>query len=366
MATGGYNLRSRKSALVTPASKGIGGTTVGDVAAPANPTQNVEPVVNCIAGADFYIGSSVPADNVSAVNEHVVFAINPLDEPNDHLSPEQLDAVNQAVANLSDKQRDSYRRRHPKTPNNVQASASRDKGKGADPCNWGAADIPEYKLETTTQHALLEKANQNAERTGERAKKHKKRSKTKEHEHRKRSKDKKKSKTRKEVATMNDTRQTSVFSNALAGIANHICCIANASKGNTTSRLTDSHLLSWKGTGQRQGLLTSTFGQSNEKTQETEQEVLEEVQRKGKSKNKYRHRGSQSSDELSSDSSSSDDYSNDDHNPDSPSDNSSSSSSSESSTSSSSSSSGSDGSDNSSSDSKSTSSDDTDYDCPNH
>ncbi|KAJ3576616.1 hypothetical protein NP233_g311 [Leucocoprinus birnbaumii] len=44
MATGGYNLRSRKSALVAPASEGVGGNTAGDVAAPADPAQNVEPV----------------------------------------------------------------------------------------------------------------------------------------------------------------------------------------------------------------------------------------------------------------------------------------------------------------------------------
>ncbi|KAJ3574142.1 hypothetical protein NP233_g1958 [Leucocoprinus birnbaumii] len=293
MATGGYNLCSHKSALVAPASEGIGGNTAGDVAAPADPAQNVEPVVNHVAGVDFYspspltpsppgsweqvpsrtrvlpssvqrsdlsasspasselrsqnrfevlasipdhrtVGDTIPADESYVVDDHIIFAINPLDEPNEQLSPEQLDAVNQAAANLSDEQRDDYRHRHPETPGNAQAGTSRDKGKGTDPRNWGAAGIPDQELDADTQRVLLENIRFVQHEPVAHPKKHKKRSKAKEREHHKKSKANKKAKTREEL---NEAHEASVHSNTSTGVTNHIRRIANASKGNTASRL---------------------------------------------------------------------------------------------------------------------------------
>ncbi|KAJ3558321.1 hypothetical protein NP233_g11532 [Leucocoprinus birnbaumii] len=124
--------------------------------------------------------------------------------------------------------------RHPETPGNAQAGTSRDKGKGTDPRNWGAAGIPDQELDADTQRVLLENVRFSQNEPVALPKKHKKRSKAKEREHRKKSKANKKAKTREEF---NEARGTSVYSNASAGVANHIQRIANASKGNTASRL---------------------------------------------------------------------------------------------------------------------------------
>ncbi|KAJ3560997.1 hypothetical protein NP233_g10468 [Leucocoprinus birnbaumii] len=177
--------------------------------APANPAQVVEHVVNYVAGLDFYsplpltpslpgsweqvlshtrvlpssaqhsdlsasspigsdlrsqncfevlaplldhepVGSTVPTDDVPIVDDHIIFAINPLDEHNKQLSPELLDVVNQAAASLSDEQRDNYRCRYPETPGNAQAGMSQDKGKGTNPRNWGVAGIPNQELDADT------------------------------------------------------------------------------------------------------------------------------------------------------------------------------------------------------------------------
>ncbi|KAJ3556748.1 hypothetical protein NP233_g11909 [Leucocoprinus birnbaumii] len=181
--------------------------------------------------------SSTPRIEITADNtDPILFAISPLDEPNEELSPEQLDAVNQAAANLSDDQREEYSRRHPGVSASAQASTSKDKDKGTDPRNWGAAGIPDRELDVDTQRVLLEHARVGQDKH---IKKHKKRSKDKEREHRKKSKATKKARIRKEKEAAVETREASVFSNASGGVANHIRRIANASKGKATSRAED-------------------------------------------------------------------------------------------------------------------------------
>ncbi|KAJ3563885.1 hypothetical protein NP233_g8650 [Leucocoprinus birnbaumii] len=134
-----------------------------------------------------------------------VFAIHPLDEPNEDLSPEQLEAVSQAIDNLTEEQRDSFIHRSADPSSNTITETSKDKGKGVDPHNhWGNAGIPADELDSDTQETLMRdtkasKSKTKLKRKGSpsKEKEHRKHSKAKEREHRKKSKKSKKIKEKK-------------------------------------------------------------------------------------------------------------------------------------------------------------------------
>ncbi|KXN85422.1 hypothetical protein AN958_11344 [Leucoagaricus sp. SymC.cos] len=299
MATGRYNLRSRKAAQENcpPAGGDKGGNAVNDVAttAPVAEGSVPSPVVKPVAGADVsqspltpsppgsweqvsrsrraspsshqhldadarsHVNASIPRsenrynilgslpDSDSVQDKEVesketlptVFAINPLDEPNEELSREQLEAVNQAEASLTPEQHEAYQRRHSGLQPEAAANSSKDKGKGIDPRNWGAISDSDDEMNVNTQKVLFESVRNHRDSEKHKHSKHKKRSKTKEKEHRKKSKKAKKAKyiSSKENFPKDSTRGESTSSHNQDGVGSHIRHIWEASKGKNGPRM---------------------------------------------------------------------------------------------------------------------------------
>ncbi|KAF5347123.1 hypothetical protein D9756_010940 [Leucocoprinus leucothites] len=98
MATGRYNLCNHKVVEESPPNKEAGGSDTSSVLQSQNHFELLSALTDNKSVGNIHIG------NDTGIVEQIIFAINPLDEPNEHLSPEQLEGINQATAGLSEEQ----------------------------------------------------------------------------------------------------------------------------------------------------------------------------------------------------------------------------------------------------------------------